>query len=326
MKQRGLVALAALLITMLFASTAMACIIKGKVACPNDKTFAGITITVTPPAGQTPSPAVTTTAANGTYEINYPDFVPGLYLVTISDLPDGIIPSETKYTLNGGPLTAGMSVGFNETESGFVAVINWVVDGPACGSCWLTGGGAYFDTQTGTFLATHGGNKAKPIDSFGGNVYPGCSPTAGDGGNWNHVYRGAHPLHFQGKTITVVRCGNVDGFDGSSSPVTPWSFIEFTGVGTLKGIAGNKADYGTVHFFARAEDRNEPGSKGAKEGALIDRYYLRVWDSSGTVFEFGADSATGTAADDANAANLVLPITSGNLQLHASSCDNPPKP
>jgi hypothetical protein len=326
MKKAYGVILSALFITTLVATTATACIIKGKVACPNDKPFGSVTITVTAPAGQTPGTMlVTTTAANGTYEVDFTSVVAGTYTVTISDLPSGIIAADTKYSLDGGPLTLGTSVTLNETEA-FVAVINWVIDGPACGSCWLTGGGAYFDMVTSTYLATHGGNKAKPIDSFGGNVYPGCSATAGDGGNWNHVRRGAHPLHFHGTSISVVQCGNVPGFDGSSSPVTPWSFIEFTGIGTLKGIAGNKDDFGIVHFYGRAEDRNEPGSKGASAGALIDRYYLRVWNDTGTLLEFADDTATGTAADDTNAAALVLPITSGNLQLHASSCDNPPAP
>ena len=62
-----------------------------------------------------------------------------------------------------------------------------------------------------------------PKDSFGGNVNPSCSPEPGDGGQWNHV---AHSLklHFLGKTIRVVRCGNVVGIEpGSESPTTPFN-------------------------------------------------------------------------------------------------------
>ena len=33
-------------------------------------------------------------------------------------------------------------------------------------------------------------------------------------------------------------------------------------------IKGNKADYPLVYFFARCEDRNEPGSNGQRDGAL----------------------------------------------------------
>ena len=66
---------------------------------------------------------------------------------------------------------------------------------------------------------------------------PGCKPTAAGGGNWNDIDFGQN-LHFKGLTIQVVDCGNVPGHNGSNSPKSPFSFIEFQGVGTLKGIAG----------------------------------------------------------------------------------------
>jgi hypothetical protein len=172
----------------------------------------------------------------------------------------------------------------------------------------MTGGGAKFSTITNIGMAQKG-----PQHSFGGNVNPSCSPFPGQGGQWNHI---AHKdkLHFMGTVIQVVRCGNVPRIpEGSESPVTPFNFIESQGTGTLKGIKGNKDDYGIVNFFARVEDRNEPGSSGAKDGTLVDRYHLHVFDSAGnTLLLVDGDAVAATVEP-------VL-ITHGNLQLHISSC------
>lgn len=182
------------------------------------------------------------------------------------------------------------------------------------GKCWLTGGGVKFEPIIDDYLAQKG-----PKDSLGGNVYPGCNPDSGDGGQWNHI---AHKLklHFQGWTIQVVECGNVLGIDpGSDSPETPYNYIEFMGTGTLKGIHGNKMDPADVAFYARCEDRNEPGSRGAKDGALIDRYFLHVYDpiTMETLLIIDED-------DDPTIMDPVT-ITGGNLQIHISGCDNPPE-
>ncbi len=185
------------------------------------------------------------------------------------------------------------------------------------GKCWLTAGGVKFSSITGLMMAEFKVNG--PLDSVGGNVYPGCNAESGDGGNWNHI---AHKdkLHFQGTSIQIVRCGNVDGIPaGSESPVTPYNFIEFQGTGTLKGIGGNKADYGTVCFWAHVEDRNEPGNERAllpDGGALIDRYYLRVFDCSTQNILLLVDMDNNPATID------PITITGGNFQIHISSCSN----
>src|SRR5688572_31010509 len=110
---------------------------------------------------------------------------------------------------------------------------------------------------------------------------------------------------------------------GSTSPVTPFNYIEWTGVGTLKGIQGNKLGTIPVYFNARTEDRNEPGSKDSNAGSGIDRYYLHVYSDP-------ADPAGSTLLlvnGDANPLNVVpVEIDHGNFQLHISSCDNPPTP
>jgi len=201
------------------------------------------------------------------------------------------------------------------TTSGPDPVLTFIISSPTCsnpsGACWLTGGGAKFSSITGTKLGEHG-----PSQNWGGNVNPGCSPTAGDGGSWNHLDRDLK-LHFHGQAITVVRCGNVDGIPpGSTSPVTPFNFIEFTGTGTLKGISGNKADYGTVSFFARCEDRNEPGSSGETDGNLKDRYFIRVYDGSGNTLLLVDEDGDPSTVDP-------VVITKGNMQIHVSSCDVP---
>jgi hypothetical protein len=249
------------------------------------------------------------TDANGQFSIPLLD-VPDLYLQTLD--PTTLPPGASIVFPGGGTAT------LTTTETIEVVSQDWLVQSPACQNlaCWLTGGGVKFEPVVGANLAEKG-----PHITFGGNVHPGCSATAGDGGSWNHIDHKAK-LHFHGIVIPTVRCGNVSGIPaGSTSPVTPFNFIEFEGTGTLKGIAGNKANYGTIYFRARAEDRNEPGSSGAKAGALVDRYFLHVYanqanPAGSTLYLFDGDGDPATV-------DPVI-ITGGNLQIHISSCDNPP--
>jgi hypothetical protein len=257
-----------------------------------DLPLAGVTVTIKGVSVAT-FEASGATGADGKFAIGVLDF-PASYTVTVA-VPNGatVISPENPYTVV-------------IPEAIVPPYVVTLVSSAACANsaCWLTGGGAKFSNILGINVAEKG-----PQHSFGGNVNPGCSPTAGDGGSWNHVAHGLK-LHFHGQAIRVIRCGNVPGIpEGSESPVTPFNFIEFEGVGTLTGVAGNKVDYGEVTFWARAEDRNEPGSSGAKDGALVDRYYLRVWDSLG-VNRLLVD----------NGAGAPVPITDGNLQIHISSC------
>jgi hypothetical protein len=295
-------------ILLITASTALACHITGKVSCPNQFAVPGVTITVS--AQGVHESAVTD--ADGNYSIEVPEG--GNYTVT---LVTSTLPPNSAVV---GPDSVTAAV-----PDGGTTTIDWDITGEACGiGCWFTGGGALIDPDLGIPAATiRGKSNGKVADiAFGGNVYPGCSPTAGDGGSWNHVDRDLK-LHFHGTDIVVVRCGNVPGIDeGSESPVTPVNFIEFQGSGWLKGIRGNKVDM-LVTFFARCEDRNEPGSKGAKDGALIDRYYLQVRDAGGVLFQVGGGSP-GVPGVDPDV--VPVPITDGNFQLHISSCDKPPTP
>jgi len=268
-----------------------------------DTPLEGVVVTVNGSSISQPSfSGSDSTDSNGYYFIRLPDD-DGTFTATLT------LPSGASFVL-----PAGGTYAFSTDPLNFKFRSDWLLNSPFCqeSKCWLTGGGAKFSPITGTDVAEHG-----PSHSFGGNVYPGCSATAGDGGSWNHVAHSVR-LHFHGTTIQVLRCGNVDGIPpGSTSPPTPFNFIEFQGTGTLKGIKGNKANYDTVSFFARAEDRNEPGSNGQRDGAGKDRYFLHVWDASGTLLLLDQDGSSATVDP--------ITITDGNLQIHISSCDNPPQ-
>ncbi|MBI5070579.1 MAG: carboxypeptidase regulatory-like domain-containing protein [Deltaproteobacteria bacterium] len=275
---------------------ALACHLEGRVICEElGLPVEGATVTVTG-AGFTASAQ---TDGDGYYVVSMPETFPASYEATLTTGQGTIVGSATQ------PFTL--------TPEASIVAVDWVVGGlPGCGrlGCWLTGGGAKFSNIAGVLVAERG-----PKVSFGGNVNPSCSPEPGMGGQWNHVDH-ERRLFFQGSQITVDRCGNVEGIEpGSTSPVTPYNFIEFSGTGRLKGIAGNKLDRPLVCFAARAEDRNEPGSSGQRDGAYRDRYFLRVFDCSTGATLLVLETTAG-------AADPVV-ITDGNLQLHASSCATP---
>ncbi len=172
--------------------------------------------------------------------------------------------------------------------------------------CWLTSGGTKIRTNGTYDWAKHG-----PQVSFGGNVYPSCSPDPGDGGQWNHVDRAAG-LHFMGTHVVVDECGNLPVEvhpPGSESPVTSYNFIRFHGTGWIQGEGGNKQERVEVCFEARAEDRAEPGTRGQTDPTWHDRYFIHVFDC-----DSGADWLWLGTADE------PLDVTTGNLQLHESSC------
>ncbi len=209
-------------------------------------------------------------------------------------------------------------IGSFTTNDQYTVPVDFLIDSASCqkppqAGCWMTGGGVKFEPLVGEPLAKHG-----PKDTLGGVVYPACNSSPSDGGQWNHI---AHSVkeHYQAFDIHTVRCGNVDDHPvGSESPVTPFNFIEWEGTGRLNGIHGNKTSNDMVHFFGRAEDRNEPGSEGPADGGDIDRYYLRAWimGPGGTQIELFCVDQDG----DCSTVDPVA-ISGGNLQLHYSSCE-----
>ena len=170
--------------------------------------------------------------------------------------------------------------------------------------CWLTGGG-----QTG----------AQAEHSFGGVINPGCSETASEGGQWNHVFH-ALGWHAQAFQIRVVECGNVDDHPpGALHPSSPYNYIEWEGTGRILPIAGNTAQgIENVHFYGRAEDRGEPGnlqSISSTNGPSInvDRYFLQVFTEDGRTLQLVDGDADPGTVDP-------RPITHGNLQIHWLPC------
>ena len=303
-----LLTIAGTFVLLLGASVALAFPFQGFVHCEgNGSPMAGVTVQVssTDGAGFT---GQATTDETGYYYVHLPGVYACYRATVMTAAGDHVVSPAAGY------FDFCVAPGATDFSQ------DWVVYDPACVTeamaCWLTGGGAKFSAITGTYLGQSNRTKTKEYN-WGGNVNPGCSPTAGDGGQWNTIDV-ARKLHFQGFAIEVVRCGNVDGIPpGSTSPVTPYNFIEFKGTGRVQGVQGNKASYPYVYFFARAEDRNEPGSNGQHDGAGKDRYFLNVYtDPADPV-----GSSIMLVDVDANPATVdPLIITDGNMQIHISSC------
>jgi hypothetical protein len=251
--------------------TASACILPIRVACPNDTTAAGIVVNV---AGV----GSATTDGLGIAEIYVP-WLGSTYTVCVdtTTLPAGA-------TLK----TACQSVKVLDDAP---PVVEFVLGGDFCstppppGPCWLTGGG------------TVGKVKGVANYSFGGVVYPGCSPKAADGGNWNVVDH-FNGLHFQGQSIIVDSCSGVS----TRSPRVNVNIIDFHGTGIIAGVDGNATPTTAVTFVGRAVDNLESGGGS-------DLLYISVSVGSTTVLQIG-----NSAADPAT-------ITTGNLQIHTTSCN-----
>ena len=287
---------------MLSASAALACHVEGLVVCDaNGQPIQGIRIDLVATDGTDYA------RYGGSNEFGHYEIAllcePHCYRIT-AQLPNG----ETLVS----PASGSYEFCANETN-GYAFTREWRLNAAGCptvqdeGACWLTAGGVKFRAP---------GKE----HNWGGNVYPGCDPDPGHGGQWNDV-DALRNLHFQGWNIRVVRCGNIAGIKpGSESPVTPYNFIEFEGTGTLKGVAGNKADYGDVYFWAHVEDREEPGSRGQRNLIDKDRYFLNVFTNPADPI----GSSVFLVDEDGNPATMdPIVITGGNMQLHASSCSSP---
>ena len=260
-----------LLVGAVSGMTAYACEIQIRVACPNDRAAAGVKVTV---AGV----GSVTTDSLGVATIDVPDF--GTYTVSVdtSTLPAGatLNPAQQKIkVLNNATPVAEFELGGNFCSTP-----------PPPGQCWLTGGG------------TIGKTKGVANYSFGGVVYPGCSPRAADGGNLN-VIDHALGLHFQGKAIIVDDCSGVS----TRSPRVNVNIIDFHGTGTMTGISGNPLQTMAVTFIGRAIDNLESGGGN-------DMLYLTVMDeNNNVVMQIGTSTADPAV------------ISTGNLQIHTSSCN-----
>ena len=160
--------------------------------------------------------------------------------------------------------------------------------------CWETGGGE--------IASTGNGSKSGLIEwSFGGNIYPGCSPTAGGGGNLNIVNH-LTGAHFKGENFTVVDCRG----PATGSPKVTHNTIDWIGTGEVYGVAG-LADGTPVTFVGTFQDLHE-------SGAGFDGLYIAVTPVGSTTVI--ADFAIGTGP------NALFLLSTGNVQIHQSSCGN----
>jgi len=255
----------------LSAMTASACLVTIRIACPNDSAASGVRVYIE-------GVGEGITDGLGLVEIEVP-WIGETYTVCVdeSTLPAGASLKKACKDI--------------KVEDLAPPVLEFTVDGDYCdtppppGPCWLTGGG------------TVGKTKGVADYSFGGVVYPGCSPKAADGGNWNVVDHAAG-LHFQGQHIVVDECSGV----ATRSPRVTLNIIDFHGTGRIGGIAGNPEDTVPVEFVGRAVDN-------AESGGGSDFLFLQVMAGPTTVLQIGT-----SALDPAT-------ISTGNLQIHQTSCD-----
>lgn len=252
-----------------------------------------------------PSVLVVVTNASGTFSNANWTTVQGRFVVQLPAGADTYVGFILGATLPPGTISVTPQIATFQTDAtDTILTNNFLIEDAGCisppspgtnGPCWLTGGGT---TRVG---------RGQPAHTFGGVVYPGCHALASHGGNWNDIDHHDR-LQFKAVQIDVVTCGNVPGYPaGSRSPRTPFNFIDFEGVGILRGIGGNHTNDGFVQFYARCEDHREPG-RGS------DRYFLRVTDGQGNVLMLVSTDQ----ADPTDIAPVV--ISSGNLQLHVSGC------
>ena len=263
-----------LLAAALSGLTANACYVTVRVACPNDTPAAGVLVYIEGVAG----------AYGATDELGMVRIAgsmdPGTHTVCVdvTTLPAGATLKR--------PCQVVEVLDYDLTFVEFTLGGSFCLTPPPPGPCWLTGGG------------TIGKIKGVANYSFGGVVYPGCSPKAAEGGNWNVVDHFVG-LHFQGQQIIVDSCSG----EFTRSPRVNVNIIDFHGTGIVSGIGGNPTPTTPVLFVGRAVDNLESGGGS-------DLLYLSVVDGSGIVLQIG----------DSTAAPAV--ISTGNLQIHTSSCAN----
>lgn len=153
---------------------------------------------------------------------------------------------------------------------------------PVATACWETGGGT-LDKVQGDVVWT-----------FGGVIYPGCSPIAAGGGNLNIVNH-VTGLHFKGTNFVVDDCHGVP----DPSPQVTVNIIDWHGIGYVSGDDESKQT--PVTFVGTFRDSHD-------SGAGADGLYILVKDlSNNTVFQIGSP-------------NSLDLLTTGNVQIHQTGC------
>jgi len=261
--------IAAGLLAVAFAGTASANCINVTVVCPNGNSVAGIQVNATRSDGL--GPFMGFTDATGLASVCVPSADHYTFCV-VSGVPPGTTVSGCQDVL---------------TIDGPNPTLEFDLSGALCGAppgqfCWETGGG--------TLDKVKGDN----VWTFGGVIYPGCSPTAAGGGNLNIVNH-VTGLHFKGENFVVDDCRGTS----DKSPKVSVNIIDWHGTGEVTDAAGDNIPVNFVGTFRDSHD----------SGANADGLYIKVTDQHGTlVFQIGG------GPDD-----LDL-LTTGNVQIHQTGC------
>jgi hypothetical protein len=264
--------MAAGLLAATLGGTAMANPIPIVVVCPNGNSAAGIQVCATRSDGL--GPFCGTTDASGLTEIDVPSADHYTFCVDTTTLPAGTTVSGCQDVLT---LDPGPNPPLEFTLSGDICST------PNNGPCWETGGGTLDKV------------KGKPLWTFGGVIYPGCSSAAAGGGNLNIVNH-VTGLHFKGTNFVVDDCRGVS----TRSPKVTVNIIDWHGIGYVSGDDESKKT--PVTFVGTFRDSHDGGAR-------ADGLYIQVTDLGGNlVFQIGG------GPDD-----LDL-LTTGNVQIHQSSC------
>ena len=193
--------------------------------------------------------------------------------------------------VSGLPAGATLAEPCQDVDFEFVDIpVEFDLSGPFCtgvpsGFCWETGGGTLNKVR------------GKPLWTFGGVIYPGCSPTAAGGGNLNIVNHRTG-LHFKGTDFVVDDCRG----GSTRSPKVTVNIIDWHGTGYVSGDDESRRT--PVTFVGTFRDAKE-------SGANADGLYIRVVDGAGhLVFQIGGGP------------NALELLTTGNVQIHQSSCAN----
>jgi len=148
--------------------------------------------------------------------------------------------------------------------------------------------------------ATIGGTSKKPLFSLSATVFPGCRCDKEDSGQFVVTANGLR-LQFKGTVAEILDCG--ESTDDSSGALI--RSIEVQGVGTLKGLNGNRCNAGLVYFFAHVEDRSD--------AHLADAIYFRAYASDNTTLLL-------ISGDTANPTNISPVDVCGNLIVGSDCC------
>jgi len=267
--------IAAGLLAVAFAGTASANCINVTVVCPNGNSAAGIEVCATRSDNAVRVCALTD--ATGLAVVCVPSADHYNFCVTSSTLPPGTTVSGCQDVL---------------TIEGDNPPLEFMLSGDVCGAppgqfCWETGGGQIDSDGDG--------DKDHPCEwTFGGVIYPGCSPRAAGGGNLNIVNH-VTGAHFKGENFVVDDCRGVS----DKSPKVKVNIIDWHGTGEVTTSAGTV----DVTFMGTFRDSHDSGKN-------ADGLYLLVTGPSGVITDF----SIGTGPD------ALFLLSTGNVQIHQTGC------